>query len=84
MQRMYASLPYAIHRAYGARNVRSTLESAIEQSVHTGGSGFAIIARAHRGEQILAARDGAVCPGPFSELDGADDTKALAFLKARQ
>ena len=97
MQRTYASLPYAIHRAYGDAAI-PLLESAIEGSGHVWvqtncarelvqaghRSGFAFIAQAieqnkfYRREMVQFVEDS------FPELRGADDSKVLAFLKARQ
>ena len=97
MQRTYASLPYAIHRAYGDAAL-PVLESAIQRSgyvwVQTNcarellqagrKSGFAFIAQAieqnkfYRREMVQFVQD------RFPELKGADDSKVLAFLKARQ
>ena len=97
MQGTYSSLPYAIHRAYGDAALPA-LESAIQKSgyvwVQTGcarelvqagrKSGFAFIAQAieqnklYRREMVQFVQD------RFPELRGADDTKVLAFLKARQ
>jgi hypothetical protein len=95
--RTYASLPYAIHRAYGDAAL-PVLESAIQKSdyvwvqtncarelVQAGRrSGFAFIAQAieqnkfYRREMVQFVQD------RFPELRGADDSKVLAFLKARQ
>ena len=97
MQRTYSSLPYAVHRAYGDAAL-PVLESAIQKSgyvwVQTNcarelvlagrKSGFAFIAQAieqnkfYRREMIQFVQD------RFPELRGADDSKVLAFLKARQ
>jgi hypothetical protein len=97
MDRTYASLPYAIRRAYGDAALPA-LESAIQKSgyvwvqtncarelVQAGRkSGFAFIARAieqnrfYRPEMVRFVQD------RFPELRGADDSKVLAFLKARQ
>ena len=97
MQSTYSSLPYAIHRVYGDAAL-PVLESAIQKSgyvwvqtncarelVQAGRkSGFAFIAQAieqnkfYRREMVQFVQD------RFPELRGADDTKVLAFLKARQ
>ena len=97
MQGTYSSLPYAIHRAYGDAALPA-LESAIQKSgyvwvqtncarelVQAGRkSGFAFIAQAieqnkfYRREMVQFVQD------RFPELRGADDSKVLAFLKARQ
>jgi hypothetical protein len=97
MQRTYSSLPYAVYRAYGDAAL-PVLESAIQKSgyvwvqtncarelVQAGRrSGFAFIAQAieqnkfNRREMVQFIQD------RFPELRGADDSKVLAFLKARQ
>jgi hypothetical protein len=97
MQTTYSSLPYAFHRVYGDAAL-PVLESAIQKSgyvwvqtncarelVQAGRkSGFAFIVQAielnkfYRHEMVQFVQD------RFPELRGADDTKVLAFLKARQ
>ena len=97
LQGMYSSLPYAIHRADGDAAL-PLLESAIQKSgyvwvqtncarelVQAGHkSGFAFIVQAieqnkfYRREMVQFVQD------RFPELRGADDSKVLAFLKARQ
>lgn len=97
MQGTYSPLPYAVHRAYGDAAL-PVLESAIQRSgyvwVQTNCArelvlagrkfGFAFIAQAieqnkfYRREMIQFIQD------RFPELRGADDSKVLAFLKARR
>ena len=97
VQGTYFSLPYAIYRAYGDAAL-PVLESAIQKSgyiwiqtncarelVQAGRrSGFAFIALAieqnkfYRREMVQFVQD------RFPELRGADESKVLVFLKARQ
>jgi hypothetical protein len=97
MQRTYASLPYAIHRAYGDAAL-AVLESAIQKSgyvwvqtncarelVQAGRkSGFAFIAQAIEQNKFYRQEMVQFVHDRFPELRGADDSQVLAFLKARQ
>jgi hypothetical protein len=95
--RTYASLPYAIHRAYGDAAL-PVLESAIQKSdyvwvqtncarelVQAGRrSGFAFIAQAIEQNKFYRREMVQFVQDRFPELRGAHDSKVLAFLKARQ
>jgi hypothetical protein len=97
MQRTYASLPYAIHRAYGEAAI-PVLESAIEKPgcvwvqtdcarelVQAGrGSGFAFIAQAIEQNKLYRREMMQFVQDRFPEWRGADDSEVLPFLKARQ
>ncbi|MGD0871653.1 MAG: hypothetical protein ABSB88_19035 [Bryobacteraceae bacterium] len=97
MQVTYASLPYAIHRAYGDAAL-PVLESAIQQSgyvwvrtscarelVQAGRkSGFAFIAQAIEQNKFYRQEMVQFVHDRFPELRGADDSQVLAFLKTRQ
>jgi hypothetical protein len=97
MERTYASLPYAIHRAYGDAAL-PMLESALQTSGYVwvrtncarelvqGGrqSGFAFIAQAVEQNKFYRREMVQFVQDRFPELRGADDGKVLAFLKAHQ
>lgn len=97
MQTTYSSLPYAIHRAYGDA-VLPVLESAIQKSgyvwvqtncarelVQAGRkSGFAFIAQAIEQNKLYRREMVQFVQERFPELRGADDSKVLTFLRARQ
>ena len=97
MQRTYASLPYAIHRAY-CDAALPVLESALQKSgyvwvqtncaqelVQAGRkSGFAFIAQAIEQNKFYRREMVQFVHDRFPELKGAADGKVLAFLKARQ
>ncbi len=79
MQRTYASLPFAIRRAYGDAAL-AVLESALQKSGHVWvrtncarelveagrKSGFAFIAQAIEQDKFYRREDDAVCPGALS------------------
>jgi len=97
MERTYASLPYAIHRAYGDAAL-PVLESAMQTSgyvwvrtncdrelVQAGRrSGFAFIAQAIEQNKLYQREMVQFVRDRFPELRGADDGQILAFLKAHQ
>lgn len=97
MQRTYASLPYAIRRAYGDAAL-PVLESAIQKSgyvwvrtncarelVQAGRkSGFAFIAQSIEQNRFYWREMVEFVKERFPALRGADDSKVLAFLKERQ
>jgi hypothetical protein len=97
MRRTYASLPYAIHRAYGDAAL-TVLESAIQKSgyvwVQTNcarelvlagrKSGFAFIAQAIEQNKFYRREMVQFVQDRFPELRGADDSKVLAFLQAHR
>jgi hypothetical protein len=97
MQRTYASLPYAIHRAYGDAALPA-LESALQKSgyvwvrtncarelVQAGRkSGFAFIAQAIEQNKFYRLEMVQFVHDRFPELRGADDSQVLVFLKTRQ
>jgi hypothetical protein len=97
MDRTYASLPYAIHRAYGDAAL-PVLESAIQKSgyvfvqtncarelVEAGRkSGFAFIAQAIEQNKFYRAEMMRFIQDRFPELRGAGDSQVLEFLKARE
>jgi hypothetical protein len=95
--RTYASLPYAIRRAYGDAAL-PVLESAIQKSgyvfvqtncarelVEAGRkSGFAFIAQAIEQNLFCRAEMVRFLQGRFPELRGAGDGQVLEFLKTRE
>lgn len=95
--RTYASLPYAIRRAYGDAAL-PVLESAIQKSgyvwvqtncarelVQAGRkSGFTFIAQAIEQNRFYRAEMVRFIQERFPDLRGSDDSKVLAFLKARE
>jgi hypothetical protein len=95
--RTYASLPYAIRRAYGDAAL-PVLESAIRKSgyvfvqtncarelVEAGRkSGFAFIAQAIERNEFYRAEMVRFIQDRFPELRDAGDSQALEFLKARE
>ncbi|MGD0499473.1 MAG: hypothetical protein ABSC23_13665 [Bryobacteraceae bacterium] len=97
MDRTYASLPYAIHRAYGDAAL-PTLESALQKSGHVWvqthcaeelveagrKSAFAFIAQAIEENRSYRQELVRFIQNRFPELRGTDDSKVLAFLKAHQ
>jgi hypothetical protein len=96
MKRTYASLPYAIHNAYGDAAL-PVLESAIQKSdyvwVQTNcarelvlagrKSGFAFIAHAIEQNKLYRRELAQFVQERFPELRGADDSRILTFLKSR-